>query len=118
MSALSREIGTRCRTDAVAAASAGDEPAPEPNGEESQELAALRSDLGALRLMALHKRAVSEGVSGDAVEDAMDGDDPKASLISLVVDVALRRGPADRLVTALVAGEGVHRKRILTSSAS
>ena len=36
-----------------------------------------------MRLMALHKRASSEGVSPDSVEDAMDSGNPKASLVQL-----------------------------------
>ena len=63
--------------------------------DESAEIAALRSALEAMRLTALQKRAVSEGVPPDAVEHAMDGDDPKASLIRLIVESASRRG-ADR----------------------
>ena len=57
-----------------------------------------------MRLTALQKRARSEGVAADAVEDAMDGDDPKAALIALIVEVASSRGPADQLLSALQAG--------------
>eukprot|EP01045_Picozoa_sp_COSAG04_P012082 COSAG04_NODE_800_length_10199_cov_36.147327_1_plen_2772_part_10 len=101
MSALSREIGSRGRADAVVADDAP-EPCPEP--DESEEVAALRTELGGMRLMALQKRAVSDGASADAVEDAMEGDDPKASLIALIVEAASRRGPADQLLSALQAG--------------
>eukprot|EP01046_Picozoa_sp_COSAG06_P124491 COSAG06_NODE_72621_length_168_cov_23.231884_1_plen_48_part_10 len=47
--------------------------------------------------MALQKRALSVGASEEAVEDAMESADPKASLIGLIVDVESRRGPADRI---------------------
>ena len=56
-----------------------------------------------MRLTALQKRAVSEGVSAHAVEGAMDGDDPKAALIALIVELASSRGPSDRLLSALQA---------------
>ena len=38
-----------------------------------------------MRLMALHKRASSEGVRADSVEDAMDSENPKASLVQLLL---------------------------------
>ena len=34
----------------------------------------------------------------------MDGDDPKGSLIALIVEVVSQRGPSDRLVSVLTAG--------------
>ena len=54
-----------------------------------------------MRVMHLHKRALSEGVSAATVEDAMDGADPKASLIGLIVEMVSTRGPADRMLAAL-----------------
>ena len=36
--------------------------------------------------------------------DAMDGDDPKASLIALIVEIASSCGPAERMMSALQAG--------------
>ena len=105
MAALSRELGSRGRSDAVVAASSqSDEPAPEPDAEESADASAIRSELEGMRLRALERRALSEGVSADTVDDAMDGDAPKASLIALIVDVASSRGPVDQLLSALQAG--------------
>eukprot|EP01045_Picozoa_sp_COSAG04_P003348 COSAG04_NODE_135_length_23774_cov_40.993918_11_plen_2893_part_00 len=105
MSALSRELGPRGRADAVVAASSQDEEAaPEPDAEESDAVAALRSELEGMRLRGLERRALSEGVSADAVDDAMDGDDPKMSLTALIVDAVSSRGPSDRLLSALTAG--------------
>ena len=101
MSALAREIGSRGRADAVVTALTGDEPEPCMDDRES---APLRSELAGMRLKALERRAVSEGLDTDAVEDAMDGDDPKSSLIGLIVELALSRGPGDRLLSALTAG--------------
>ena len=102
MSALSREIGPRGRADAVVVVE-GEAPEPCPESDES-ELAALWSELAGMRLMALQKRAVSEGVDANTVDDAMDGDDPKAALISLIVEAVSSRGPVDRLLSALQAG--------------
>ena len=45
----------------------------------------LRAELAAMRLMALHKRAIGEGVSPADVEDAMDSDNPKAVLVELLL---------------------------------
>jgi hypothetical protein len=38
-----------------------------------------------LNIKQLRERALAAGVSGDAVEEARDADDPKAELISLLV---------------------------------
>eukprot|EP01045_Picozoa_sp_COSAG04_P056458 COSAG04_NODE_26370_length_295_cov_1.117347_1_plen_98_part_11 len=97
MSALSREIGSRGCADAAVA----DAPEPSP---ESATAAALRSELEAMRLTALNKRASSEGIPADAVDGAMDCDDPKASLIVLIVEAVSSRGPSDVLLSALTAG--------------
>eukprot|EP01045_Picozoa_sp_COSAG04_P039177 COSAG04_NODE_10850_length_748_cov_1.674884_1_plen_249_part_11 len=78
MSALSRELGTRGRADAVATVAAEPEPkaaAAEPIvvADESGQLAVLRSQLEAMRPTALHRRALADGVPSEAVDDAMDG---------------------------------------------
>ena len=80
MSALSREIGTRGRADAVAA-----EPEPDVELDESEEVVALRAELSGMRLAALHKRAAQEGVGPDAIDAAMDADDAKGALAKLIV---------------------------------
>ena len=49
--------------------------------------AALRRELEGLRVMQLHRRAVSEGCPADAVEEAMDGSAPKQQLIDLILSV-------------------------------
>jgi hypothetical protein len=90
MSALSREIGSRGRADAVVANAP--EPCPEPDASEG--VSALRSELEGMRVRALERRALSEGVSVDDVDDAMDDDEPKTSLIALIVGVASSRDPA------------------------
>eukprot|EP01045_Picozoa_sp_COSAG04_P039474 COSAG04_NODE_11088_length_731_cov_2.015823_2_plen_68_part_01 len=44
----------------------------------------MSSELQSMRVMALHELALVEGVPADAVEDAMDDNDPKTVLIRLV----------------------------------
>ena len=72
MSALSCELGVRGRADAVVAA---DAPEPCPEMDESEDIAALRSELEGMRLRALERRALSDGVLAGDVDDAMDGDE-------------------------------------------
>eukprot|EP01045_Picozoa_sp_COSAG04_P016770 COSAG04_NODE_1430_length_6798_cov_9.576205_3_plen_331_part_00 len=50
-----------------------------------EQEARLRKELEGLRLMQLHKRALAAGVEEAAVEDAMDGRQPKVVLIELVL---------------------------------
>ena len=47
--------------------------------------AQLRQELQGLRTMALHRRALSEGVSPDQVDIAMDSASPKEELIALML---------------------------------
>ena len=82
MSALSREIGVRGRADAVAAADA-----PEPQTDQPSP-SSLRDELAGLKVSALHKRALADGASAEATEDAMDDDSPKAALIELILSLA------------------------------
>jgi hypothetical protein len=59
--------------------------AAESSSEDRQE--ELREELQALRLMALYKRAnAEEGLDASAVEAAMESDDPKASLVALLLE--------------------------------
>ena len=52
---------------------------------EDSATAALRKELGGLRLMALQKRATSAGISDEALESAMESHDPKAALTELLL---------------------------------
>ena len=62
-------------------------PRPEPEPEpEPEPAAALRTELGGLKLMVVYRRAVAEGVDSAALEEAMEGDNPKQTIISLVVE--------------------------------
>ena len=47
--------------------------------------AALREELGALRPASLSRRAKAEGIDEERVDDAFDSDDPRATLIEMVV---------------------------------
>jgi lambda repressor-like predicted transcriptional regulator len=71
-------------------------PAPDPDYhvayavEEVQEVqdpavAALEQELRGMKLMALHGRAVDEGVAADALEAAMERDHPKNELIAALL---------------------------------
>ena len=65
-------------------------PAPDASyevayGQSEPALTALQTELRGMKLMALHKRAVAEGVPSAATDDAMEADDPKAELIALLV---------------------------------
>ena len=106
MDALSREIGMRGRADAAVASGSAStsDGAVSLESEPADDASALQVELGGLKLMALHKRAVSDGVDGESVEDAMESSDPKAGLIRLIVDVESRRGPADRIRLCLDEG--------------
>ena len=68
---------------------------------------ALRRELSGLRLMALHSRALAEGVSGSAADDAMEASDPKAELIKLIV--AKSAGPAPVVQSDGLRAEGRRR---------
>ena len=78
---------------------------------------ALQVELGGMRLAALHKRALAEGIAADALENAMDADDPKAAMIAAIVGAASRRGPADRLLSALAAGGETSADALSSASA-
>ena len=86
-----------------AAGSAAAAPA-EREPEASAEASDLARELQGVRLMALHKRALSEGVTSAEAEEAMDHDDPKGAVIRLIVEAEASRGPADRAATCLRVG--------------
>jgi hypothetical protein len=67
------------------------EPEPEPEALEPEDAAAiaLRERLIKLRLVALHKRCVAEGVDADRLEEAMGMEDMKAALIELLVQASI-----------------------------
>ncbi len=58
------------------------------------ERAALEAELQQLTVKQLRLRAKAEGVDGDALEDARDGDTPKASIIELILANILLEGLA------------------------
>eukprot|EP01044_Picomonas_judraskeda_P009565 COSAG03_NODE_1170_length_4662_cov_33.560596_2_plen_715_part_01 len=65
----------------VSAAKADAEPAAAAAAATEE----LRSELDSMRLTALQRRAADCGVSDTALDDAMDSEDPKASLITAIV---------------------------------
>ena len=83
MDALSRELGVRGRTDAVAVLALE----PEPDFGQAGDASELVLELRGLKLMALQKRALSAGVAGEAVEDALEAADPRSALVGLIVEV-------------------------------
>jgi hypothetical protein len=49
------------------------------------QLSALRAELLPLKLSALRRRAIADGVSSDDMDHAADGDDERGSLITLIL---------------------------------
>jgi hypothetical protein len=56
-----------------------------PTDRASSSSSAAADELRALRVMALHAHAVSEGVDETAIEDAMDSGNPKDDLVALIL---------------------------------
>jgi len=79
-------------TAPAAATSSRGSPKPSVRAQPKATLAAaqppLLAELRGMRLMALQRRAVDEGVDSNKVDDAMESDDPKATLISLLVEAS------------------------------
>ena len=66
--------------------------------------AAMRSELQGMKLRALKARAAAAGVGREALADADDTDDIREEVILLILQQEARRGPADRVFSALSAG--------------
>jgi hypothetical protein len=84
MDALCREIGSRGRADAMAAA----DPACEAGSDNIVAAAAdapLALELQGMKGSLLRKRAISSGVSEAELEETDDADDTKAALIKLIL---------------------------------
>jgi hypothetical protein len=58
---------------------------PQVDEANWQQQQAFREELSGLRLMAISKRAQSEGVDAEAIEDAMESAEPKSALIELIL---------------------------------
>ena len=52
---------------------------------EAATLRAVKAELQQLKMPDLRKRAAAAGASAEAIEDARDGDDPKADMIELIL---------------------------------
>ena len=55
-------------------------------GAISDQLARLRAEYEGLKTMALHARAVSEGLENEKLDDALEDDRPKAALVALLLE--------------------------------
>ena len=75
----------------VEAVVASEPAATSPQADES-EVVSLQSELEAMRFNALQQRAAAEGLSAEAVDAAMDSDNPKSSLVALIVGRVASRG--------------------------
>ena len=64
----------------------------------------LRCELQGLRLKQILVRAAAEDLSEDAVDSALDADDPKTALIDLIVQQVASRGPLDRMLSVVASG--------------
>ena len=77
------------QAQAIAAGKAAEDKAAAEQAAAEQaaaaERAALEAELQQLTVKQLRLRAKAEGVDGDALEDARDGDTPKASIIELIL---------------------------------
>jgi hypothetical protein len=70
-------------------ASGGSEEQAAAAAQRAQITAALRGELGTLRVGALQRRAVEGGVDAGAIDDALETDNPKLTLVDLVVEAEL-----------------------------
>jgi hypothetical protein len=57
----------------------------EAAAREAATLRAVKAELQQLKMPDLRKRAAVAGASAEAIEDARDGDDPKADMIELIL---------------------------------
>ena len=99
---LCRELGDRGRGDDVLDEQTATPQADADVGGPAE--AALRVEFTALKLNELRKCALAVGVGAEKVEDALDADDPKGALVSLVVSRRLEAGAVGDLVVGLSAG--------------
>ena len=54
-------------------------------GDAGAALAALRSELGGLKISALRSRARAAGAAAGDIEEACDAEEPKAAIIELIL---------------------------------
>jgi hypothetical protein len=96
---LCRELGERGRNGGLHTTSA-DDAIELPTPVE----AVLGTELGRLSVKQLRERALTAGVSEEAVEDARDTDDSKTALIELLLARHARLGASGEFLTLLSAG--------------
>jgi len=118
MDALCREIGSRGRADADTVGTVREElrvqlspdPTTDNHGGTDGD---LRRELQSMRITALQRRAVAEGVDDEAMENALDQDDSRGALVALLLQNAALHGPAKQMLTALATG-GEESAQMLT----
>ena len=79
---------------------------------EDPAASALRQELGSLRMKELRKRAEGAGVSEDELEDVIDSDEPKATLINLLVEILTTSSKNDQDLRSEL--EGLRLKELRT----
>ena len=79
---------------------------------EDPAASALRQELGSLRLKELRKRAEGAGVSEDQLEGAIDSNEPKATLINLLVEILTTSSKNDQDLRSEL--EGLRLKELRT----
>eukprot|EP01047_Picozoa_sp_COSAG01_P022626 COSAG01_NODE_1350_length_10605_cov_43.649743_1_plen_695_part_00 len=62
-----------------------------PPAEDGAAVVALRAELAGLRLLALQQKALEAGVEEHAIDTAIEGSDPKRSLVALILSRAAAR---------------------------
>ena len=77
----------------------------EPLGKEEHD-PELRSELEAMRLKALQARAAAEGIGEDAVDDALEEENPKTALVELILGHVDKRLPSSSLLTKYIPLKG------------
>ena len=80
------ELVLAVESEAAGADPSFHDPSEEVYETEDSDVTALRQELQGLWLKELRKRARAAGVPEDTLDDAVDSDDPKASLISVLIE--------------------------------
>ena len=99
--------------DQLIALVVGAPPTAPPAGNEDG--GALKSELTALRLTAIHKRALQEGVDSQKIDDALDSENAKQALIVILLEAAAQCSPG----TAASSGsnaETLRKQAFLTAT--
>jgi hypothetical protein len=80
------------RRDLVQLIMAQQQPWDDQGAAVDSEQLELRAKLGSLKMSALRRRAVADGVRSEQMDAAADGDDERASLVAAIVERAVAEG--------------------------